>query len=454
MTGPDLGPLATRRLLRDMPEGDAELARLAVSAVLPDGGALADLDQSTLQEFLWYSLPNKWMVPTEDLHDLARALGGLLASAGLDRYAALCRSEETHQLIDRWQVDREGARKTFSRMVDQSGVEPLDTGLIEWAQVFGIAEVRARDVVARALEEAAGAGTLRVGAPRWKSTAAAVVDATLTRAAPDGGKTLLTQLRAERSAVWAGREGTARAAVLRPVLAEVTPDDAAVGGSAASGADREGGTAHAVGCLEPLVWLLEQIGTGVMKTQAGYLPKALVLAANERYRWLDLPGFNVRTEKDLRQLARLHELARGRRLVTTSGRRVALSAKGRQALADGELLWDHVVRHVFDPQTFDGEGAALLVACLLPSGEPLSRSQVESRIAEAMTGRWRSDSGEPLGPRIGSLATVEVRAYAEIFGWLDEDGPWDSPRLRLTEAGRAAARRGLRHQAWGPHSRP
>lgn len=62
--------------------------------------------------------------------------------------------------------------------------------------------------------------------------------------------------------------------------------------------------------LEPLRWLLHQVGEGVTMTQAGYLPKALVLAANDRFRWFDLPGFSVRTEHDLPQLAHLHSWRR------------------------------------------------------------------------------------------------------------------------------------------------
>ncbi|GGJ59048.1 hypothetical protein [Streptomyces brasiliensis] len=88
---------------------------------------------------------------------------------------------------------------------------------------------------------------------------------------------------------------------------------------------------------EPVRGLLESVGNGVTLTQVGYLPRALVVEAAERYDWY-LPGMVPRTECDVARLVELHELARATRLLAKRQRKLALTARGRQHLADPALL--------------------------------------------------------------------------------------------------------------------
>jgi len=347
-----LDAAATESLVRLLPEDAQREARAVLDWLLPEGDeGLENLSQYDLQNFLWYYLPVKWLVEPREHHEAAWALGDLLESAGLTRYAGLCRSNDTHLLIDLWDTDQARARRTLRRISESSGVDPLDTETLQWGAVFGMAEAAARAAVSNALEAALDAGRLTPGAPRWKAEAGRIINEVVARSGElPGAATLLEAIWAERTGWWVGRTGTARMSILGPVLPRLsTPIDVP------DSVDTS---------LEPLRWLLHQVGEGVTMTQAGYLPKALVLAANDRFRWFDLPGFSVRTEHDLPQLAHLHELAKATRLLTRRGRRLTVSAAGRRALGEPHLLWRNVTRPFFDGTRFEGDGSALAVACL------------------------------------------------------------------------------------------
>jgi hypothetical protein len=115
---------------------------------------------------------------------------------------------------------------------------------------------------------------------------------------------------------------------------------------------------------------------------------------------LPMPRLELRGEsmfqsvrRELPELAALSELARRTRLVTRKGRKVALSAKGRRALRDPDLLWRVAVAGVFSPGTFEGEGAALAAAALVMAGRPMPRSTVEATVGAGLRGRWRTAAG-------------------------------------------------------------
>ena len=435
-----LDPAGTETLVSRLGEPEQMIVRGVLDWLLPEEGGLVDLTQSTLQDFLWYHLPVKWLIGTREHHEVAWALADLLTAAGLDRYAGLCRSTDTHQLIETWQVDRPKARRTLKRLGDSSGVEPLDTDLVVWGDVFGIAEADARSAASEALEAAIDAGSLVPGAPRWKAEAARVADASLQGGDSGGSGTRLERLRAERAQTWAGRAGTRRVGFLEPVVA-LLPREVGVPPDAAAS-------------LEPLMWLLRHVGDGVTMTQAGYLPKALVVAANTAFGWFDLPGCSVRTEHDVPELALLHELARGARLLTKRGRRLTLSASGQRSLDDPDLLWHNVIHYMFDGARFEGDGAGLYAACLLENDEPQDRQAIQTQVGDVVREKWQAGSGESLGQHAGLLATRDVQLLGRVFGWSVADGSPMAPRIRLTDTGREAAWLGLQTQAWGPRSRP
>lgn len=429
-------------LLSELDPSSAELARAALGWMLPEDEPLSELCQVVLQEFLWYQLPMKWMVETSELHEIAWSLADLFTAAGLERYAAACRAPETHRLLEAWQeADREPARKAMKAAFASSGVVPPDTPLLGWGSVLGVAEHSASRQVSHALEQAIDAGELVPGARSWKQQAARIAEASLTLPRLDlRGDTMLQAVGRERAERWAAGYPEARRDLLTLML-PLLEGEVAV-------------PAEAGDCLTPLRWLLERIGDGATLTQAGWLPKALVLEANDTFGWFDLPGFKVRTETDLPELATLNETARRARLITKKGRKVSLSATGRTALGDPSLLWRIVISDVFAVGTYGGEGAALAAAMLVNAKATLSGKTVEAKVGAGLEGRWLTASGGALGQWSGLQATRDYRRLAGVFGWLEEGNDWQNRTWTLTPPGRQAALLGLQLQAQSPRNRP
>ena len=116
---------------------DQALAQLTRDdpAAAQDAGALYDaltwgegaetITQHGLQGLLWYELPGKFVGGPRKL-EMALALGRLLESAGMARYAAICRSQETAGILAAWERgDRDGFA-ALERAMDRSGIEPPD----------------------------------------------------------------------------------------------------------------------------------------------------------------------------------------------------------------------------------------------------------------------------------------------------------------------------------------
>ena len=429
-------PLET--LLADLDESAADLARAAVGWMLPEGAVLAQLSQAELQEFLWRQLPLNWMAETSELHEIAWSLADLFTLAGFGRYASICRAPCTHELLDSWQDDDHApARRTMNEAVRSSGVDPPDTPLLGWGSVLGEVERTARRRVSQTLEQALDAGTLVPGQRGWKQLAARITEVTLLMPRLElRGGTLLQAVWRERCVSWAAGQPALRQALLAQIL-PLLAGEVAIPGQARD-------------CLTPLCWLLGQVGDGVTLTQAGWLPTAVVVEANDRFGWFDLVGFTVRTEMDLPELATMNDLARRTRLVTRMGRRLSLSATGRRALVDPGLLWRIVVADTFSAGTYEGEGAALAAATLVRASHPLARSMVEAKVGGGLEGRWRTVSGESLDQWSGLDATHEFGLLAGVFGWVQQGGDGQNRTWQLTPPGRQAALLGLQLQARSP----
>lgn len=437
--------------LAGLSPGAADDARAALDWLLPEDGDLDDLIQLDLQSFLWYSLPMKWLTDESTHHDVAQALGDALAAAGLDRYAGLCRSPETHELIGRWPADTEGARGQFRRLMAASGVGPSDTDLVRWGSVQGIAEHAASRQVSHALESVIDDGRLVPGARGWKQRAAAVVDEAMRSRAPGELRSLLQSVEAERLSRWLDhhrRNGLQVGAELERELRD--PE--------ARGAEhRRDDLAFVGSTLEPLTWFLNEVGDAVTMTQAGYLPRALVLAADDRYDWFDLkPRFSVRSERDLLQLQQLHELARRERLVTLRRQSLSLSARGRPLVDDPARLAEVVLPALIGKPTWEGD-TGLAVATFLsqwPVDEPLEIDDLQRAAGEYLGTHWRVGAS-PVDSHSVNVAVYDVLRLAGAFGWT-------TPRPRqmwsqsatLNVDGHRAVRTALREAAVAPRDRP
>ena len=436
---------SVERALGELPAATRDDARAAVDWLLPDGGDLGDLLQLTVQGFLWYSLPMKWLVGTAQHHEVAWALGDLFEVAGLARYASLCRSTATHELISQWEAEPETARIQLRTLMADSGVDPPDTALLVWSPLQSLTEHAACFHVSAALEAAVDAGSLMPGRRGWRSVAASVTERTLSEPDPHGDHPrLLDAIEAERCRDWFSdlRRRTVvsdhgAAGLLATVAPPPSDDD--LDAVAAS--------------LEPLAWFLRRIGDGITMTEAGYLPRRLALDADERYDWFGLkPEFSVRGERDLPELMLTHRLARDARLVTPRGRRLTVSARGREALGDERLLVRTVLAWLFDPTTWVGDAAVGIAVALVCAGptQRFTRADLDAALHRHLRVRWRRGTTELAVDDVGSAGSTLLTA-ARTFEWFApaERGVWDlAPRL--TDVGRQACVLGVRAIACGP----
>lgn len=454
-------PRPRELILATLPTDAAGLADAALdwlTADADDPRAWDLVSQLEIQTFLWYSLPMKWMTENREHHEVAWALGDFFRVAGKPRFAEICRAQHTHLLIDLWDADSPRARAEYNRLLDQSGVYPPETSSLTWGSLMGLTEALAFSIASDALEDAIDAGILTPGGRGWRRRSVAVVEAALARPYREAPElSLAGAVRRERREQWVShmsRRGLDLPQAVADAVTAASAEDLADG--AAGGAPSDVAALKAVAAsLEPLTWLLGEIGDGVTLTQAGNLPRALVLAADERYDWFDLkPTFRVRTMWDLFELGELYDLVTAKRWVTKRGRKLSLSAKGRALLADPQALTGAVLSHVFDQSEWYGDGALAAAVVLLGSDTPVTTDELYARLLPYLGSHWSTDGG-PVRNR-SQLAGITRRldALGSAFGWLARLPPQSFLLHRpLTEVGRAACRAGLRHVASGPWMR-
>jgi hypothetical protein len=421
-----------------MDETSADHARAAMEWMLPDGGGLAELTQMKVQQFVWYFLPAKWLTGAAEHHEIARSLGDLLSAAGLDRYAAICRDPLTHRVIDAYEVSPEVGRQALREALDGSGVEPPDSDVLSWGSVMGIDESQARDDVSAMLEAAIVTGDLVVGGRGWKAQAARLTAAYLELPTTRfGGRTPLEAVRAERMEQWTRlTNGPVRQRLFAEVLPLLRKSAVMPEGLADS--------------LAPARALLTGVGDGVTLTQAGYLPKALVVTLNDRFKWYDLSGYKANSEADVIALLELHELLRRARLLTKRGRKLAVSAAGQRCLADDERLFAALAVRAMTGDDFDADVAMVRAAHLLTVAGETSEKAVDAVVYDAVAERWSTQEGNPPSPRVVRSAGRDWQRNAKTLGWLQEGGDWQNQTLQLTDVGRAAAIIGLQSRAGAP----
>ena len=184
-----------RRLAR-RDAGTAEDARAAVEWLSRgEEDAPSVFTRHRLQAFLWYELPHKWLVSTDEHFAVAEALAAFFHEVGPEAtgYAALCRDPQTAKIL---RVGGEG----FVEAIETSGLEPPDTPVLEWSDLMTIEEALERDAVAEMLEQAVDEGRLVPGSPRWKKRQAELVEAYLTTPHRAEGTPLSRILTARRQA--------------------------------------------------------------------------------------------------------------------------------------------------------------------------------------------------------------------------------------------------------------
>jgi len=326
---------ALETLTREDPEAAGD-AKAALAWLTGDEG-LETISLLRLEEFLWYALPVKWPMSTPGRVGVARALGRLFILAGLDRYAGVCMSGGTEQIITAYAAGHEKGIAAYTEAIDASNAAPPDTDLLAWGSVMGTQERAAYDACAAALELAFASGELIAGSRGWRTRRADLVNRWLTghTQATDGSsyehlpagvlshETWLGRISAERIDAWAhGRPGErsrlARGLIPRLLEPLVLPDDP----------------------LPTLAWLLAHAHDGLRLTARHYIAPALVIEAVEAFGWRDQLVGTLRQELDVFPLHTLRGMAQGEmgavRRYRTS---LVLTKTGRLMAADPAARW-------------------------------------------------------------------------------------------------------------------
>jgi hypothetical protein len=430
---------ALKTLAREDP-AVADDARSALRS-LTSGGGLGAVSLLRLQEFLWFGLPAGMPQPTEEYLAVTRALARLFTLAGMERYAEVCASEETAQIIDAYASSPAEGITAYSKALSTSHAVPPDTDLLAWSSVMGPDERAAYDACAAAIELAVAARDLKVGVSGWKTKRAALVERWLTRTAPTPGMdTWLSRISAERIEEWAhGRPGE-RSRLARSVMPRLLeppdlPDEP----------------------LPTLSWLLAHASNGLRLTARHYIAPALVGQAAELFGWgQNAASRAVRRHQELdvyplhtlRGLAQ-HEMGAVRR----SGAALVLTRTGRLMADDAAVRWHIGTAALIGPDdgpdpdfTVAVREAALLLVILHHS--PVGYEELASRLTELHAAEgWASRSGGSLAGAIrGEIHVLRHRLRA--LQLLDEDAPVGS--VALTGIGTAAALSGLLARALRP----
>lgn len=422
--------------LRAMAAEDPDRGVRARSAfeVLTAGGGVAAVTQHSLQEELWYRMPR---TGTTDAHDQlahVHALGELFTRLGQPRYAAICTSADTIEIISAFaRDDRDGWRR-FRRAMERSGVEPPDLDDFAWGQDMGLHEAQARQSCSVALEEAVTAGRLRPGRRGWRSEQRRIVAEHLQASRADLlDESLLMAVVTERATAWVGDAGEERAELLAPIvnrlLAPVPPP-----------ADPPAG-------LAPLQWLLDHAADGIALTPSHALGRAFVGETTDRFGWRPLDSAAI-TQRDAPEVHTTQLLAKATGAVRRRGRTLQLTPSGRALQDDPARLWPAAMRSLCRGGDFSAAVGELALAVLLHA-QRATHEEVAEAVAVAVSCRWRDTQGLPPG-----MATV--RGYlgdtlrpATLLGVITQEGRGQDEPV-LVVADEAGVREALRARALGP----
>jgi hypothetical protein len=291
-----------------------------VLACLTGGNDLKSVTLRRLQEFLWYELPTTW----PEAAGLAPAVGEVFDSAGLPHHAGLCRAAITCKVHAAYERGIAQGVAAFEDAKRRSGLVPPDLPpiagrpLLAWGTAMGPKEAAAYESTAAALEQAVIAGTLRPPAPGWRLRQREI-------AARHLGDALLDAVFDERIQRWVDSGGARRAQLARvvaPRLRQPIPTPP-----------------QADAAVEPLRWLLAEIGSGITLTRTDRLPRTLATRGAERFGW---PVTST-------EVLDLHEIAWRIGALRRSAHRLFLSPAGHRLMALPAELWRAAAAQLVPP---------------------------------------------------------------------------------------------------------
>ncbi|WP_043628670.1 hypothetical protein [Nonomuraea candida] len=392
MSAPDV-----TALLAELERSQPDLAEEARTAVewLTGGEPLETVTQLDVCEFLWYTLPLKVgpMKAEDDLERLARSLGRLLQLGGMERYAALCVSPTTVQILRTYAHEGEDAGTTaYQQALEATGVLPPDVPELQWSMIMGPEELGAHLACSAALELAivAGESVDRTALTRrW-----------LTEPRGDlGGDSWLNRVHGERLNRWVLGRGPARRKLAQPFEVRL----------------------HAPVAPQPLPALHRLLSVAA---SGETLPLRLA-PSPEALRLRDL------AERELGAIRR-------------DGARLAITDYGLRLLESKSAMWTAVTRLLLARGEHEFEVSAREAALLLlADGTLMSPAELRERVAEVVGGEgWHpATSLEDVAGPVNDLV-AQLTALRLAFG--------DELAVRMDRPGQLAALAALRAHALRP----
>jgi hypothetical protein len=409
---------------------------------LTEGSGLETISLLRLQEFLWNVLPTSWPTPPAGHLAIARALSRLLTLAGMDKYAEVCSSAETQQVIAAFGSSRKEGEAAYKKALDASHTAPPDTDLLAWSssQEMGPDERAAYEACAAAIELAMACGELKAGVSGWKTKRAALVDGWLTRTdGPASADPWLSRISAERIHEWAHGHPGERAQMARHIVPRLLEPPVLPGEP-----------------LPTLRWLLRHADAGLRLTARHYIVPALVGEAAGLFGWGGATAAKRHQELDVFQLHTLRGLAQHEMgAVRRSGTSLVLTRTGRLMMEDSAVRWHIGTAALIGPDdgtdpdfTVAVREAALLIITL--NDGPVGFEELASRLTDLHAAEgWTSLSGSNLSTAIRAEIHV-LRHRLRALHLLDEAATAGTMALRLTSTGIAAALSALLARALRP----
>ncbi|GAB3449231.1 hypothetical protein GCM10027570_23540 [Streptomonospora sediminis] len=432
--------------LAQLARADSRAAQVAETALstLTDGRNLEALTQHAVQEFCWRVLPVRFSTDSAERLFAARSLGRLFTLLGLDRYAAICTSRRTREILENYRISHDSGAQAYRRAMRASGVEPPDLPELTWGSTLGSAEISAYQATSASLELALALDDLQPGTPAWRDSQQRQTRAFLTQPDPQG-RSRLDRVREERLRAWLASPSHPHRQRLWPLLGQLI-----------TGAETPPNAASA---LAPVVRLLDYADDGIGLTQIGYISPTVVRELCAEFDWSTSPS-PPRSETDATQLIALHQLLRTMRAVRRSGRRLVLTRRGRLLHNDTEALWRAVAESVLDTDGFAQAAIETLLGLLLSRSSRSTGSHArttctdiaeEARLVLADAG-WGSDSSGrlPDTQQVGSVL-ITVTWLLETLGFVvGGDLLGEGGHHQLTKAGHAFALTAMHLSATAP----
>jgi hypothetical protein len=438
----------------DDPEISAALAKLAElnptsaqdaeSALRWIAGeqGLAAVTQEAVQTFCWYQLPMKWLDSDDEKARVAAALAEAFDLLQLPRYAAICRSPTTREILAAYEQSPRQGKAAFRRAAAASGITPPDLPEFQWGAVMGVQEATAWSSAADFLEVAVASGVVVPGARGWKVRQQELVRAHLTTARLDLlGQTYAQAIVTERTETWlSGRRSETRRRIV-----------AAVANRLLHPAQLPAGTTQP---LPPLQWLLDELADGVGLTVRGNLNRSFVQQSANRFGWdFDRPP---RSEDNLFDLSQLRELAEHLGLARQTDRTLILTAKGRRLAADAEELWRAVAGSLLDGEDSFSVFAGELFLALLLDADSIPLDTIAAKVGRAAKEAGFRDVSTGTPPTDDHVRWIvyDTINRCRALGLLAVGAAWNEDSYGLTPIGKTTALAALRARATGPKLYP